>query len=170
MEFFQLAWIALVVLVFSAWLWSRFSIAGARVAPAGQTVLDIEMEGAADRAVEEARERYQIELDGTRNSLELLDEHILATLHSRHTAGALDDAEFSRNAVLWGAYLGEVMRREGDGAAHWQRDSALGPETFPLVYGGGEESFPCGWCVQRIKNGPAPFPKPPDSNPELRDP
>jgi hypothetical protein len=154
LDFFQIAWIALVVLVSLSWLWGRFSIARAAPAPPGQSVLDIEMEGVAARAVDEAQERYQVELNFSRASARLLDEKILETLHQRRTNKTLDDAEFSRNAMLWGAYLGEVMRREFEESVHWQRDSELGKETFPIVHTTGREIFPCGWCVKRVQKGP----------------
>lgn len=143
--------IALTCGAFLYWLLSAIAIARAKP-KTGRGVVDIEMEGAALRAIDEARDAHGVELTPDAEGVQRLDDEILETLHQHHVAGELAKEEFSRNAVLWGAFVGRVITERVDQEARWDRDSELGPGTFPLTHRHGT-SFPCGWCVQRITQG-----------------
>ena len=114
--------------------------------------VDSEMQAAAVRAVGEAEKRYGVELDFSPESISALEEKILASLHRRHLEAPFESSEFNRNAVLWGAYIGETMKLSIEDEAHWEQDSEFGQYTFPLHWGGGA-SFPVLWCVARLRNG-----------------
>lgn len=106
------------------------------------------MHAVAAAAVGRAREAYGVELDFSPGSVERVEE-ILARLHEAARAGEPVDAR--REALTWGAYIGEVIIREKGG--RWERDhSAGGPGSFPLLWGD-HASFPIGWCGKRIENG-----------------
>jgi hypothetical protein len=78
-------------------------------------------------------------------------ESLLGTFHETRLSGQMTDREVQNNALYFGAYIGEVLRKKFGGA--WARDSAVaGPGTYPLTSGGGE-SYPVGWCGKRILNG-----------------
>ncbi len=52
----------------------------------------------------------------------------------------------------YGAYVGEVIRRN-KGNAYWTRDSDVGGEkSYPLHWNAGE-SYPFAWCSRRIIDG-----------------
>ena len=57
-------------------------------------------------------------------------------------------------SIMFGAYIGEVMRR-GDRKAYWLRDHpSVGEATFPLFLGADDNCvFPTSWCYKRILNG-----------------
>jgi len=48
-------------------------------------------------------------------------------------------------ASMYGAYIGEVIRRS-EPNAHWLRDDELGEKTYPIVWGPGQgHSYPMAW-------------------------
>jgi hypothetical protein len=52
----------------------------------------------------------------------------------------------------YGAYVGEVIRRN-EGNAYWTRDSDVaGEKSYPLHWNAGE-SFSLAWCARRITDG-----------------
>ncbi len=64
------------------------------------------------------------------------------------------DQELAGLAVVYGAYVGEVIRH-GETKARWGRDHpAAGPNSYPLFWGAGDAcSFPLAWCQKRLQNG-----------------
>jgi len=80
-------------------------------------------------------------------------EKLLATKSELKQTHPMTEKELADAADLWGAYLGEVMKRRH--AAHWARGSvAGGKDALALVCNDtGEESFPCAWVYHRLKNG-----------------
>lgn len=109
------------------------------------------MAGLAERARAAARKEQDLDLDFSRASVEAL-ERILAALHRRHRANPIPETELGDAVNLWGAYLGETIRRHKPGA--WRCDSTVGGKgSLPLVHGAGEEAFPVAWTYRRIVNG-----------------
>jgi hypothetical protein len=103
----------------------------------------------ADRAVQFAAQRGKT-LDYTIDSVTSV-ETLLGELHESRAKQQLSDREVNVQALHFGAYIGEVIRRKYGGS--WSTDhSVAGPKSFPVHWNGGE-SFPIGWCGKRILNG-----------------
>lgn len=103
----------------------------------------------ADQAVRYAAERGKT-LDSTPESVKTV-ESLLGDLHKSHADHQLADSEVNVQALHFGAYIGEVIRRKYGGS--WGTDHPVaGPRSFPIHWKDGE-SFPIGWCGKRILNG-----------------
>jgi hypothetical protein len=112
--------------------------------------IQLGMREMADRAVQMAKADHGITLDYTVESVERV-ESILASLHERHAQQPLLQEQLSQLSVRYGAYVGEVIRREWGG--RWEQGHPVaGPGSFPLV-SQGRRSFPINWCFKRITNG-----------------
>lgn len=108
------------------------------------------MESLADDAVRDARGRG-FSLDGSSASVQHV-ETILAGLHDQRTRGQLGDRELNLLAHRYGAYIGQVLRRQYGG--HWTKDhDVAGPGSFPIHWND-VASFPVGWCGKRLLDGP----------------
>jgi hypothetical protein len=83
----------------------------------------------AQRAVTYAAEHGR-RLDYSPRSVQDVDA-LLAQLHDLRTKGALDDRNLNVQALRFGAYVGEVIRRNHNGTWHTDHDVA-GPNSFPL--------------------------------------
>jgi hypothetical protein len=104
----------------------------------------------ADEAVHRARTEFGITLDFSADSVAAVEE-ALGKLHARRAPGEMSDARLNREAMTWGAYVGEVIRRLKGG--RWDKDHpAAGPDSYPIDYDG-DQSFPVGWCGRRILDG-----------------
>jgi hypothetical protein len=103
----------------------------------------------AAKAVDYAAARG-VTLDYAPSSVERV-ESLLADLHRARTAGQLPDDQLHAHAARFGAYIGEVLRRQYGG--HWTQDhDVAGPNSFPIHWKDGQ-SFPIAWCGKRILNG-----------------
>jgi len=103
----------------------------------------------ANRAVQFATEHGKT-LDYSAESVKVV-ESLLGGLHDSRAKQQLSDREVNVQALHFGAYIGEVIRRKYDGS--WGTDHPVaGPKSFPMHWNGGE-SFPIGWCGKRILNG-----------------
>lgn len=104
----------------------------------------------AEDGVTRARAEFGIVLDYSPGSVQLV-EGLLESLHARRVAGEMNDNRLNREAMTWGAYIGEVIRRLKSG--RWERgDDVGGPDSFPVLFNG-NKAYPVGWCVRRILNG-----------------
>jgi hypothetical protein len=78
-------------------------------------------------------------------------ESILGELHEDHAKGLLSGEQVNVNALRYGAYIGEVLRRTYGGT--WATDHPMGgPKSYPIRCKN-YESFPVRWCGKRILNG-----------------
>ncbi|HET8925174.1 MAG TPA: hypothetical protein VFN26_19485 [Candidatus Acidoferrum sp.] len=104
------------------------------------------------RAVERARSGYGVTLDYSPESIKEV-EKLLAMKYELQKTHPMLENETADAAHLWGAYIGEVMKRLRP--AHWERDSAAGgKDSLPVVFSDThEESYPCAWVYHRLKNG-----------------
>jgi hypothetical protein len=105
----------------------------------------------AAEAVDMANRDFGIKLDYSVESIEQVEE-MLGRLYDE--VARRKSSEGVRGlAMMCGAYIGESIRRtEPD--AKWEQDHPVaGEKSYPLHWQGGE-SFPCGWCYNRIMNGP----------------
>jgi hypothetical protein len=113
--------------------------------------LDALMTAHAGDAVDRAAKDFGTRLDYTPESVQQV-EAILAQLHERHVRQPLSDRERGREARLWGAYIGAVIKRLRP--CTWKRDSTVaGEAALPLVFPDGSETYPCSWTSKRISNG-----------------
>jgi hypothetical protein len=118
--------------------------------PAPRDETDAVMVSLADEAVSRARSEFQQSLDFAPESIRTV-EQILGKVYDLRAAGQLTDDRLHREALTWGTYIGEVIRRQKGG--HWEKDHAVGgPDSYPLHHGGGQ-SFPVAWCGKRLING-----------------
>lgn len=105
----------------------------------------------AEQAVIDAAGRYRTQLDYSPESVEAV-ERILDSLARASNAQRSTDADLRAEALIFGAYIGEVIRRQHGG--EWARDhQQAGPGSYPLSWQG-HDSFPYGWCYKRLTNGP----------------
>ena len=87
-----------------------------------QVTISSVMQANAEQAVRYARERFRSELDYSPQSLERVDR-IIDVMHvelpksfvARAIKGAAIDAEVWTMAKMWGAYVGETLRRQWGG-------------------------------------------------------
>jgi hypothetical protein len=114
--------------------------------------IDAFMASLSAQTVERARSAYGVTLDYSPDSVKEV-EKLLATKYELQKSHPMTEEETADAAHLWGAYIGEVMKRLRP--AHWTRDSAAaGKDALPIVFNDtGEESFPCAWVYHRLTNG-----------------
>lgn len=114
--------------------------------------IDAYMASLSAQAVKRAGSSYGVTLDYSPNSVKEV-EKILGTKYEMQKTHPLTEIEITDAAHLWGAYIGEVMKRTHP--AHWARDSGVaGKDALPIVYEDHSgESYPCGWVYRRLKNG-----------------
>lgn len=103
----------------------------------------------AQNAITTTQEEFNLLLDGTENSLELVDEVILGWL-ARYRGQALEENAVFTLCNIYGAYVGEIFRQKIGG--HWSYDSS-DPEApyVVLEYAGSAYPF-AGICYQRLVN------------------
>ena len=101
-------------------------------------------------AVSMARESYGISLDYSPSSVKQVEE-ILGKLHDEYQRRGTTEGQRGL-ALAYGAYIGEVIRREA-GEGRWAPDDPkFGVGTMPL-YWRGHTTFPVTWCLKRLANG-----------------
>lgn len=121
------------------------------------TITDV-MQAYAQDAVDVARERFQATLDFSESSLEKVEE-ILAHLHNSLPKGMLgkffghgpSQEQIWQMAKVWGAYIGEVIRRQWGG--EWTTATAAHPGTVITLRVLGADIFPPAKAYKRLVNG-----------------
>jgi hypothetical protein len=114
--------------------------------------MDKYMASLSAQAVKRAGSSYGVNLDYSPDSVKEV-EKILAAKYELQKAHPMAETEIADAADLWGAYIGEVVKRVHP--AHWVRDSDVaGKNALPIVYEDHSgESYPCAWVYRRLKNG-----------------
>ena len=114
--------------------------------------IDTYMASLSAQAVKRAGSSYGVTLDYSPDSVKEV-EKILATKYEMQKTHPRAEIEITDAAHLWGAYIGEVMKRIHP--AHWVRDSDVaGENALPIMYEDHSgESYPCAWVYRRLKNG-----------------
>lgn len=107
------------------------------------------MRDSAQNAILTTKDEFRIELDGSVDSIALVDEVILRWIE-RYKDQALEDKAVFTLCNIYGAYVGEVFRTTVGG--HWNYDES-DPEAphVLLEYGGRSYAF-AGICYQRLVN------------------
>jgi hypothetical protein len=105
---------------------------------------------ACDHAIADAESYDHIRLDYSVASLKQVDQ-ILGRVHEAYARNS-SSVSISGLSAEYGAYVGEVIRRN-EPNAYWTRDSKImGEKSYPLHWNGGE-SYPFAWCSKRITSG-----------------
>ncbi|HEU5402253.1 MAG TPA: DUF3806 domain-containing protein [Terriglobales bacterium] len=116
------------------------------------------MISAANSAVEHARKHWSTELDFSPRSIEDV-ELILARMHESiprrfyekvYKRGPTPD-QMATLSLAYGAYLGEVIRREFGGT--WRKEDVNGEPAIALVFDPKNMLFPVGKVWKRLHNG-----------------
>jgi hypothetical protein len=102
-------------------------------------------------AVKHAGFKHKAGLDFSMDSIHRID-WILQDLHKRHAAGRLSGKEARSEANIWGAYVGETVRRLNGGKWESRRGSS-GENIFVLMVNEGKTVNPFDWCYDRITQG-----------------
>ncbi len=105
---------------------------------------------ACGQAVADAQTYDHVTLDYSIGSLKQVDE-ILGRVHENYVKNSSSISVRGLSAE-YGAYVGEVIRRN-EPNAYWTRDSKVaGEKSYPLHWNKGE-SYPFAWCARRITDG-----------------
>jgi hypothetical protein len=105
---------------------------------------------ASQSAVTDAETYDHIKLDYSVGSLKQVDE-ILGRVHDTYVKNP-SSIHMRGLASEYGAYVGEVVRRNQPNV-YWTRDSkVMGEKAYALHWKAGE-SYPFTWCAERITNG-----------------
>jgi hypothetical protein len=98
----------------------------------------------------ELAEENGVTLDFSDSSVEEV-EKLLGECHEEYKKAESEDGFFGL-AMMFAAYLGEVIKRKGSGG-HWARNHPdMGEDSFPF-YWGDQTLFLISWCAKRIFDG-----------------
>lgn len=107
------------------------------------------MEDSAKNAVHTSADEFDVNLDGSEQSIELVDDVILCWL-GKYKAQALEaDAVFTI-CNIYGAYVGEIFRKKVGGEWNYDESNPDAPYVV-LNYAGSSYAF-AGVCYQRLVN------------------
>jgi hypothetical protein len=143
--------VAVVVIGAVIFAWRFSARSRTRPAPPPIEQIDAFMAYSAGEAVDVAK-NMGIALDYSEASIKRADD-ALGKIRQEYLLKKSEDGVWGLS-VMFGAYVGEVIRRS-DSKAFWKKDHLkIGEATFPLFWGVGDDcSFPVGWCQKRILNG-----------------
>lgn len=113
----------------------------------------------AEACVAHAKEHWSTDLDYSARSLEDV-ELILARMHEKIPQNWMEsifkpkisDEQIAAMSLLYGSYLGEVMRRQWGGTWYETTDPD-GRKSLTLELGAGRKVFPAGKVWKRLKDG-----------------
>ncbi|MEM1208098.1 MAG: hypothetical protein AAGI54_02410 [Planctomycetota bacterium] len=109
-----------------------------------------QMQRFADEAVSIASDTWDAHFDYTDESI-IEVETTLEHLHVMYKENRLPENQLNGAAVMNGAYIGELIRRNHGG--EWLTDEeSLKSGAYAIEFDG-NRAFPVGWCVKRIQNG-----------------
>ncbi|MFO1513861.1 MAG: hypothetical protein U1F83_13245 [Verrucomicrobiota bacterium] len=111
---------------------------------------DSKLEKFAEQAVIDAWKRHHIALDFSTNSVQSL-EQILDRMNRSPQFQPFSEKDKRAEAMIAGAYIGEVIRRNHNGVWGVHSDAA-GEYSFPVSFGP-RQAFPIMWCLKRLVNG-----------------
>ena len=107
------------------------------------------MADSAQNAIETTMEEFDVTLDSSEKSVELIDDVILSWLEKYKDQALEEDAVFTI-CNIYGAYLGEIFRKKVGG--NWSYDESNLDAPYVVVqYAGNSYAF-AGICYQRLVN------------------
>jgi len=113
---------------------------------------DREMRQLAAEAIHLAKNEYKLTLTNDRASIRDLEDKVIQDLRNNQLISPYAEDELAELSRLWGAYVGEVLRRIRPGK--WRGSSRHGDRRpMPFVLNRNQEVFPCSWIYRRIKHG-----------------
>jgi hypothetical protein len=105
------------------------------------------MTDSAQNAVSTTQEEFNLSLDYSDASLEIVDEVILGWL-ARYRGQALEESAVFTLCNIYGAYVGEIFRRKIGG--NWSYDASDPDAPYVVLeYAGNSYAF-AGICYQRL--------------------
>jgi hypothetical protein len=116
---------------------------------AGEEDIEAMMQEGLTQSLELAKENG-VTLDFSDESIQEV-EKLLAECH-REYKKAKSQEGFHGLALMFGAYIGEVIRRKGFGGTWARNHPDMGEDSFPFRWRGGD-LFLYAWCAKRIFDG-----------------
>ena len=110
-----------------------------------------EMRRHAEAAAEMVRAEYRRELDFSEATIGAVE----AILNGFWNGGNNSDELIAKIALLFGSYIGELIRNCFPQAKWVRSASAPGGVESPFIQLGDIQLFPISWCYKRLYNGPA---------------
>lgn len=107
------------------------------------------MADSAENAIATTRQEFNLELDGTPESIQVVDDVILAWI-DKYKDEALEDNAVFTLCNIYGAYIGEVFKQLVGGHWHYDETDPDAPYVV-LEYAGRSYAF-AGICYQRLVN------------------
>lgn len=107
------------------------------------------MADSAENAIETTKEEFNLELDGSVESIALVDDVILSWIE-KYKDQALEDNAVFTICNIYGAYVGEIFRQRVGGHWHYDESDPDAPYVV-LEYAGKTYAF-AGICYQRLVN------------------
>lgn len=107
------------------------------------------MADSAQNAIETTKNEFQLDLDGTPESIALVDDVILSWI-DKYKDQALEDNAVFTICNIYGAYVGEIFRHLVGGSWHYDETDPDAPYVV-LEYAGKSYAF-AGICYQRLVN------------------
>ncbi|WP_438864785.1 hypothetical protein [Neptunicella sp.] len=107
------------------------------------------MADSAQNAIETSRNEFNVELNGSTDSIGIVDDLILSWI-DKYKDQALEDQAVFTICNIYGAYVGEIFRHLVGG--HWHYDNSNPDAPYiVLEYAGRTYAF-AGICYQRLVN------------------
>lgn len=107
------------------------------------------MADSAENAIETTKDEFHLELDGSPESVALVDDVILSWIE-KYKDQALEDNAVFTICNIYGAYVGEIFRHLVGGHWHYDETDPDAPYVV-LEYAGKSYAF-AGICYQRLVN------------------
>jgi hypothetical protein len=114
-----------------------------------QEELDQLMADSAQNAIETTKDEFDIELDGTADSIAIVDDVILSWIHKYKDKALEDNAVFTL-CNIYGAYVGEIFKALVGGS--WRYDESDQDAPYVVVEYAGKSYAFAGICYQRLVN------------------
>lgn len=110
------------------------------------------MEKEADLAVRLAQDRFSITLDYSPESVEQVEQILSKIYASRQRNHSPEENLSSMSYFVWGAYIGEVIKKLKGGT--WHEDPKTPEITLQFELDGKQRiANPTFWCYQRVTKG-----------------
>ncbi len=107
------------------------------------------MADSAQNAIETTEDEFQLVLDGSSESVALVDDVILSWI-DKYKDQALEDNAVFTICNIYGAYVGEIFRTMVGG--HWHYDDSDPDAPYVVLEYAGKSYAFAGICYQRLVN------------------
>ncbi|GAA0857394.1 hypothetical protein [Aliiglaciecola litoralis] len=107
------------------------------------------MADSAQNAIETTKDEFGIELDGSVESISVVDDVILRWIH-RYKDQALEDNAVFTICNIYGAYIGEIFKALVGG--NWRYDESDQDAPYVVLEYSGKSYAFAGICYQRLVN------------------